>query len=54
MKQKRKIGCILQLIEKKTFMILLYLNPFVARHQDYYCLDSDEILMCADMMFEEL
>lgn len=31
-----------------------FLNPFVAKHQDYYCLSSDDIWMCADRMFEEL
>ncbi len=32
----------------------VYLNPFVAVHQDYYLQPSDEIWMCADRMFEEL
>ena len=28
-----------------------YLNPFVAMHQDYYCLTSDDIWIAADQMF---
>jgi len=32
----------------------VYLNPFVAVHQDYYLQPSDEIWMCADKMLEEV
>ena len=32
----------------------VYLNPFVAVHQDYYLQPSDEIWMCADRMLEEV
>ena len=32
----------------------VYLNPFVAIHQDYYLQHSDEIWICADRMFDEL
>ncbi len=31
-----------------------YLNPFVVKHQDWYCLKSDDIWICADQMFDEL
>lgn len=48
-KQIMKLREDVQVMGKKK-----YLNPFVAIHQDYYCLESDDIWMCADQMFKEL
>ena len=31
-----------------------YYNPYVARHQDYYCLSSDDIWISADQMLAEV